>query len=134
MSTTSTATALAACDHTLGDDPDLLNHMCVLAIARGDGTQFDADSIQGEDIVKLCVKVGQAHPKGVLWLLVMELVIAFWSSKEMLAMAHLVTKAMAWHDEPIKLHTHPPSTTHIRAYVAGRNACPSGTQSLTLKG
>ena len=52
----------------------------------------------------------------------------------MLAEAHLVTKAMAWHDEPIKLHMHPPSTTHQRAYVAGRNACPSGTQSLTPEG
>ena len=100
MYTTSTATTLAASDHTPGDDPDLLNCMCVLAIARGDGTPFDANSLQ-EDIVELCVKVGQAHPKGVLWLLAMELVTAFQSREEMLATAHLVTKAMAWGDEPI---------------------------------
>ena len=39
----------------------------------------------------------------------------------MLAVVHRVTKAMAWHEEPIKLHTSPPSTTHLRTYVAGRD-------------
>ena len=92
--------------------------ICVLAIARGNGTLFDAHSLQEENIVELCVEVGQAHNKGVLWLLVMELVIAFGFSEEMLGTVHLVTKAMIWHDEPIKLHTNP------RAYVAGRNAPP----------
>ena len=51
MSTMPTITALAACDHTLGDNPDLLNCMCVLAIARGDGAPFDANSIQEEELV-----------------------------------------------------------------------------------
>ena len=50
MSTISTATTSAACDHTIGNDHDVLNCMCVLSIARGDGTPFDAESIQ-EDIV-----------------------------------------------------------------------------------
>ena len=67
MSTTSTATALAACDQTLSDDLDLVNCMCVLTIARGDGTLFDSNSVQEEDVVELCVSGGQAHPKGVLW-------------------------------------------------------------------
>ena len=56
-------TALVACDHTPGEDSKLLNCMCVLAIARVDGTPLDATSIQEEDIVELCVEVGQAHPK-----------------------------------------------------------------------
>ena len=59
----------------LGMTLDLLNHMCVLAIAMGDGTLFDADSLQEEDIVAL-VKLGQAHLKGVVQLLAMELVFA----------------------------------------------------------
>ena len=42
--------------------------MCVLAIARVDGTPFDATSIQEEDIVEIHVEVGQTHPKGVLQL------------------------------------------------------------------
>ena len=52
----------------------------------------------------------------------------------MLASVHCVTKAMAWHDEPIKLYTHPPSTSHLRAYVGGRNDYTLGSQSLTPEG
>ena len=134
MSTTSTATTLVACGHTLGDDSKLLNHICVLIIARGNGTPFDAASIQKEDIIELCVEVGHTHPNGVLWLSAMESIILFPSRKEMLATVCRVTKAMAWHKEPIKCHTSPPSTTHLRAYIAGRNGWPSGTQSLTPDG
>ena len=133
MSTMSTGTALVAHDHTLGNDSKLLSHMCVLAIARGHGTPFDATSVQEEDIVELCVKVGQAHPKDVLWFLVTESIIAFQSSREMLAVVHMVTKATPWQEAPVKLQMSPPSTL-LRAYIAGRNACPSGTQSLTPEG
>ena len=131
MSTPSTVTASAACDQTLGDDSKLLNHMCALAIARGDGTLLDATFILEEDIFELCVKVGQVHPEGVLLLLVTELIIVFQSSEEMLAMACVVTKAMAWHEGPTKLYNSSPSMTHLRAYIDGRNASPLGTQYLT---
>ena len=77
MPITSTTTTLAACDHSLGNDPDLLNCVCVQTIARGDGTLFDESSLQEEDIVELCVKVGQAHPECVLWVSAIELVIVF---------------------------------------------------------
>ena len=113
MSTTSTTTALAAHDHSLGDDPELANHICVLTIARGDGTLFDADSLQEEDIVELCILMGQVHPVGVLQLMVMELVVAFQSNKEMLAAVCLITMATAWPDNPIRLHTQPPTATQI---------------------
>ena len=63
MSTTSTTTALAARDQTLGIDFDLVNHMCVLTITRGDGTPFGANSLHEEDVVELCVSVGQADTK-----------------------------------------------------------------------
>ena len=56
------------------------------------------------------------------------------SSEEVLAAMHMVTKAIAWHETPIKLHTSPPSTTHLRAYIVGRNTCPSGAQSPTPEG
>ena len=42
-----------------------------------------------------------------------------------------VTKATALHEEAIRLCTSPPSTTHVRAYIEGRDGWPSGTQSLT---
>ena len=84
MSTTST---LVAQDCTLGNESELLNCICVLILARGDGTPFNTASIQEEHIIELCVKVGQRHPKGVLWLLVMESVILFQSSDEMMAIS-----------------------------------------------
>ena len=51
--------------------------MCVLILTRGDGTPFDATSIQEEDIIELCVEMGQTHPKGVPWFLLTELVVCF---------------------------------------------------------
>ena len=77
MSTMSTVTTSAAQDHTLGNESELLNHMCVLVVAKGNSTPFDTTSIQDEDIIELCVKVRHMHPEGVLWLLVTELVIYF---------------------------------------------------------
>ena len=77
MSTTSTLTTSAAHDYTLGNDSELLNCMCVLAITRGDGTPLDATSLQEEDIVELCIEVGQVHPECMLQLLVMESIIVF---------------------------------------------------------
>ena len=113
MSNTSTTTTLATCDHTLGNDPDLLNPICVLTIARGDGTVFHTDSLQGKDVVELCVGMGQAHPNSVLQLSVMELVIAFHSSEEMLATACLITTATVWHNDPIRPHIQPHTTAQI---------------------
>ena len=100
-------------DHTLGNDPDLANCICILTIARGDGTLFDADSLQEENIVELCLGIGQVHPDGVLELLMTESVIAFHSSKEMLAVAHQMNMATVWFDDPIRLHTQPPTAVQI---------------------
>ena len=60
--------------------------MCVLVLTRGDGTPFDATSIQEEDNAELCVEMGQTHPEGVLWFLVTQSVILIHSSDKMLAM------------------------------------------------
>ena len=62
LSTMSTLTASVTHDHTPGNKTELLNHMFVLVLVRSDGTLFDATSIQEEDIVELCVEVGQTHP------------------------------------------------------------------------
>ena len=124
MSTTSTTTASVAHDQTLGDDPNFANHICVLTIARGDGTLFNADSLLEEDIVKLCVGMGQVHPDGIVWLTAMELVIAFHSSEEMLAAVCLITSAIVWHDYPIRVHTRPSTAAQIWDYVAVRDRWP----------
>ena len=57
--------------------------------------------------------MGQTHSNGVLQLMVMELVMAFCSSKEMLAAAPLMTMATVWYDDPIRLQTQPPTTAQI---------------------
>ena len=123
----STTTTSVAHEHTLGDDPELANHICVLTIARGDGSPFDASPLQEEDIVELCIGIGQAHPDGVLWLSVMESVIVFPSSKEMLHAACLIISATVWHDDPIRLHSQPPTAAQIQDYIPIRDRHPSGT-------
>ena len=58
-------------------------------------------------------RMGPANPNGVLQLTVMETVMAFHSSKEMLATVCLITSATVWCDDPVKLHTRPPTTAQI---------------------
>ena len=131
MSTRSTVTTLVACNHIPGDEVELLNCMCVLVLTRGDGTLFNATSIQEEEIIELCIILGWTHPKDVLWYLVVELVVSFHSADKMLVMACGVIKATALHEEPIKLHMTPPSTAHVRVYIVLRGGEPSGTKPLT---
>ena len=47
-----------------------------------------------------------------------------------MAATHLLGVATAWHVEPIRLCTHPPTNTHITAYVAERGAHHSSAQIL----
>ena len=131
MSTTFTATTLVAKKCIPGDEVELLNHMCVLVLTRSDGTTFSATSIQEEDIVELCIELGQTHPEGVLQYSMTELVALFHSTDEMLVMVHGVIKATALCKEPIQLCTSPPSTAHVRAYVVVRDGEPLGAQSMT---
>ena len=94
MSSTSTVTALMVGNHISDDKVELLNCMCVLVLTRGNGTPFSVTSIQEEDIIELCVEMGQTHPKGVLQCLVIELVVLFHSTEKMLVTVHGVTNAM----------------------------------------
>ena len=47
----------------------------------------------------------------------------------MMAMMHLFTLAMVWHDEPIKIHMHLPTDAQVKEYVALRGRHPSGAQT-----
>ena len=131
MSTTSTATTLVAHDCIPGNEVELLNQMCVLVLTRGNGTPFDVTSIQEDDMTELCFEMAQTHPKGVLQFSVTELVVLFHFMDKMLIMACGVTKAMVLYKEPISLHTSPPSTAQMRAYIAVRDGWPLGIQSPT---
>ena len=108
--------------------------MCILVLTRGDGTPFDVTSIQKEDIIKICVQLGQKHPKGVLWYSVVKSVMLFPSADEMLVVTCGVIKAMALHKEAIKVRTSPHSATCVRAYMVVIDGEPSGTQHPTPDG
>ena len=109
-----TATTSAAYDCILDNEVELLNEMCVLLLTRGDGTPFDVASLQEEDLIQLCIDMGQTHPKGLVWFLATELVVLFHSVDEILVAVHGVTQAVALHEESIRLHDSPPSTAHVR--------------------
>ena len=90
--------------------------------------------LQEEDLVELCVGLGQAHPDSVFQISETKALLTFWSTAKMMAATHLLCAAMAWHDKPIRLHTHPLTNTHLRDYVAVRGTCPSSTPTLTPGG
>ena len=77
MSTASTATASVVRDLTVGDEPEIVNCICILAATKGDGTPCHSDTFQEEDMVKLCTGLGQVHPEGVLWLTDTEAILIF---------------------------------------------------------
>ena len=66
MSTTSTTTTLVARDCILSNIVDLSNPMYIFILTRGNGTLFNASSIQEEDVIKTSIQLGLTHPKGVL--------------------------------------------------------------------
>ena len=74
---TSTAPASTVCNPTLGNTHDLANPICILVATHGDGIPFLPNSFQEEDLVELCMHMGQAHPDGVVWILETKALLAF---------------------------------------------------------
>ena len=105
--------------------------MCILVLTRDDGTPFDATCIQEEDMIYICIQLGQTHPKGVLQYSVVKSVMLFHSTDEMLVTARGVIKAKTFQKEPIRLRTSPPSATHVQALIAARDGELSGAQPPT---
>ena len=50
-------------DLTLGNDIDIRNWICILVATWGDGTPLGPSSFKEQDVVKLCFRLGQEHPK-----------------------------------------------------------------------
>ena len=130
MSTTSTATALVVHGPTLGSAHDLANYICILVATLGNGTPFSPNSIHEEDLMQLCMGLGQAHLDGVFQISETEALLAFHFTAEVTHATHLLFATMSWHVKLIRLHTCPVTNTHLRAYVAERGACPSSAQTL----
>ena len=131
MSTTSTATTLAACNHIPGNEVELLNYMCVLVLTRGDSNSIWCCLHTGGEHHRDLHSVRTDKTKGVLQYSVAELVVLFHSADEMLVVACGVIKAMALCEEPIRFRMSPPSATHVRAFIVVRDAEPSGAQPPT---
>ena len=85
LSTASTTIALAVHDLILGDEHEMVNHVCILAATQGDGNLLCSDSFQEKDLVELSVGLGQAHLEGVQQLSDTEMVLTFWFSSQMMA-------------------------------------------------
>ena len=86
-------------------------------ITGKDCTPFDATSVTGEDIVKMCIKLGHTHPLGVLHSSVMESIALFCSTEEMQHATHRAIKAMELQDEVIAIRAVAPSEAHVKAYI-----------------
>ena len=68
MSNASMVTTSVELDQTLGDDTEIANWICILVATQGDGTPLCPTSFKEEDVVELCIGLGQEHPEGVLQL------------------------------------------------------------------
>ena len=96
MSTSSTVTTLVEMDLTLGDDIDIRNQICILVTTQGDSTPLGPSSFKEEDVVRLCIKLGQKHPEGVLQLLDTDVLLAFQHNTNMMAATCCLTAAKVW--------------------------------------
>ena len=89
--------------------------MCILVLTKGNGTLFDAASIQEEDIIKICVQLRHTPPIGVLQDSAVKSVMLFYSADEMQVVACGVIKVTILGKTPFKVRTSPSAATHVRA-------------------
>ena len=87
-------TALVEMDPTMGNDIYKGNWICVLVATRGDGTPLCPTSFKEEDMVKLCIRLGQEYSEGALQLWDTEVVLAFQHNTDMMDVMHCFTVAM----------------------------------------
>ena len=128
MSTTSSTTASVARDQVSFDETKCQTHMCVLILMKRDGTLFDATSVLEEDTINIYIWLGHTHPVGVLCYTAMESIILFQLPDDMQCTTHGALKAMVLQKEAITIRSSPPSTTHVRAYMAVMGGEPSRLQ------
>ena len=102
--------------------------MCLFTLTRGDGTLFDASSIQEEDIIEICIQLGHTHHEGVLQDSAIKLVMLFHTMDELQITACGVVMAMTLHNELIRVRMSPPSAIHVQAYMTAVGGEASGTQ------
>ena len=79
---------------------------------------MDASSILEEDIMEICVRRAHAHPLGVLWYSMAELVILFGNLKDVNCAHCALPDVMELCNEAITVWTMAPTEAHVAAFTA----------------
>ena len=104
------------------------NKLCMISIARRDGTLMDASSISEEDIIEICIKKGHTHPLGVLCYSATESVILFGTTDKLKHATHGIIEIMEFQGEAIMVRAMAPSEGHVTAYIATLHKSPSNRE------
>ena len=72
--------------------------MYLFLLTRGDGTPFDASSIQEEDVIEICVQLGHTHTD---WYSAIEYVMLFHTADKLQIAICEVMKSLMLFDEAI---------------------------------
>ena len=102
--------------------------LCLISIARRDGTLMDASSISEEDIIEICIKKGHTHPLGVLCYLATESVILFCTTDELKCATCGIIEIMEFLGEAITVRAMAPLEAHVTAYIAMSHKSPSNRE------
>ena len=85
MSTSSMVTALVEVDPTLGDEIDIGNSICVLITTQCDDMLLCPNSFTEDDVVELCIGIGQEHQMDLIKLSDTKVVLWFYCKFDMMA-------------------------------------------------
>ena len=84
------------------------NQICVLVTTWCNDTSLCPSSDREEDVVELCVGLGQEHPEGVHKLSNTELVLGFKPESVIIAMMHCLNVTIVRWGESVIFHSFPP--------------------------
>ena len=93
---TNMATTLENGDSILGDEMDIGGQICILVATQGDATPLCPSSFKEEDILKLCIGIGQEPPEDVLILSNTKTILGFRCKADMMATTCHCNVAMVW--------------------------------------
>ena len=102
-------------DQALGNDIDIGKPKSAYWFAtQGDGTLLGPNSFKEQDVVKLWIGLGQEHPDGLLQLSDTEVVQAFQSDTNVMAVMCHLTAAKVWWGKWVMLHILPLKGRQVR--------------------
>ena len=117
MSTTYSTTACGRDRDVSSSKVDFKNKICLVSLARRDGTLMDDSSVTEEDIIEICITMGHMHPLGVLCYSATELLVLFLSTDELQCTTHRIMKVTELWGEAITVTAMAPSKAHTKVYL-----------------